>query len=101
MLYVSAGCTKPVRIQGAYAETEELENAISRVKDSKHDLSNKFVILEFEISEMQSDNSCDFAMSSLNKQQNPFQAAQSIRSGIYIINVTISLIRQTDCFITD
>lgn len=57
MLYVSADCPAPVRIQGAYAETEELESAISRVKDSKHDLSNKFVIPE-----MQSDNPCDFAV---------------------------------------
>lgn len=57
MLFVSADCPTPVRIQGAYAETEELKCAISRVKNSKHNLSNKFVIPE-----MQSDNPCDFAV---------------------------------------
>lgn len=58
MLYVSADCPTPKHIQGAYIKAEELEWAISLVKSSKHDLSNKFVIPEIEVSEMQSDNSC-------------------------------------------
>lgn len=57
MLYVSADYPDQVRIQGVYVETKELESAISRVKNSKHDLSNKFVIPE-----MQYDNPSDFAV---------------------------------------
>ena len=60
MAYVSANCPTPKHIQGAYITIEELEWAISLVKDSKHDLSNKFVIPEIEVPEMQSDNSYDF-----------------------------------------
>lgn len=60
MLYVSPDCPTPKHIQGAYITIEELEWAISLVKDSKHDLSNKFVIPEIEVPEMQSDNSYDF-----------------------------------------
>ena len=55
MLYVSVDCPTPKGIQGAYITIEELEWAISLVKSSKHDLSNKFVI-----SEMQSNNTCFF-----------------------------------------
>ena len=60
MLYVSADNSTPERIQGAYINNEELEESISLVKSSTHDISNKFVIPEVDISEMLSDNICDF-----------------------------------------
>lgn len=62
MLYASADCTTPERIQGAYISNKELEWAISFVKDSTHDLSNKFVIHEIEVFE---DNICDFAVADI------------------------------------
>ncbi|MCM1227192.1 MAG: hypothetical protein NC320_07170 [Clostridium sp.] len=58
MLYVSSDSPTAERIQGAYISNEELEWAISLVKGSTHDLSNKFVISKFEVSE---DNICDFS----------------------------------------
>ncbi len=63
MLFVSAACPAHKHIQGAYIPMEELESALSRVKDSIHDLSNKFVIPEVDIAEMQSDNPGNLAVS--------------------------------------
>lgn len=66
MLFTSVDYPVPKRIHGTYITMEELKCALSHIKNSGHDLSNKFVIPEVDISQMQSGNPRNFYISDIS-----------------------------------
>lgn len=49
-LYMSRNYSHPIYLQGAYMSEEEVKKLITCVKSIEYDLSNKFLIPEFEVS---------------------------------------------------
>lgn len=51
MFYKSKECPDPVYLQGAYISDDEAVRLVEKIKEASHDISNKFVIPEFDASE--------------------------------------------------
>lgn len=56
MLYTSTDCPTPKRIYGSYVSHDEVKQLVSYVKNSSHDLSNKFIIPEYDPAEAAADH---------------------------------------------
>lgn len=60
MLYKSNDYPAPVYLQGAYISPDETYRLVNYINSADHDLSNKFIIPEFDVSEQSTQEDEDF-----------------------------------------